>query len=133
LYHYCNSVILKLKQFNQTKYIVGGASLMNTGFVYIPTACQENNGSNCTLHISFHGCNQNVYAIGDAYVSHIGLNAWAESNKLIVLYPQAATSIKSPSACFVCIGSRFFLLFFKNNRIGGDMIRQIITASWVFK
>jgi poly(3-hydroxybutyrate) depolymerase len=56
--------------------------------VYVPEACQRTIG--CRLHVAFHGCLQNVDTIGDAFIRHAGYNEWAEANRIIVLYPQAA-------------------------------------------
>jgi len=77
--------------------------MLHTGYVYIPTECQKN--ATCILHVSFHGCNQNIDSVGDAYVKHTGLNAWAEANNIIVLYPQADKSVlKNPNGCFDWFG-----------------------------
>lgn len=70
------------------------SSLADTGYVYIPQSCQQ--GATCKLHISFHGCNQNANAVGKAYVEQNGLNNWADSNNLVVLYPQTKSSMVLP-------------------------------------
>ncbi|HET9044902.1 MAG TPA: hypothetical protein VFN70_17220, partial [Burkholderiales bacterium] len=36
----------------------------------------------------FHGCRQSVEAIGERFVREAGYNRWADTNRLIVLYPQ---------------------------------------------
>jgi poly(3-hydroxybutyrate) depolymerase len=63
-----------------------GNSLNDVGYVYVPTACK--NGAECALHVNFHGCQQTLADIGMQYVQHVGLNEWAESNNIIVVYPQ---------------------------------------------
>lgn len=68
--------------------------LGETGYVYIPTDCQ--NGEQCQVHVSFHGCNQYAGVVGDAYSTQTGLNDWAESNHLVVLYPQTTASSVAP-------------------------------------
>jgi poly(3-hydroxybutyrate) depolymerase len=40
------------------------------------------------VHIAFHGCRQNADAVGAAFVREAGYNRWADSNHLIILYPQ---------------------------------------------
>jgi hypothetical protein len=67
-----------------------GFSLNSFGFVYVPTACA--NGTLCALHINFHGCQQTTADILNDYPSHVGLNEWAESNNIIILYPQISKS-----------------------------------------
>lgn len=85
-----------LLEFDQTKYAPKtGISLANTGYVYIPEAC-ANKSVVCRVHISFHGCKQMVQSVGMDYVSNTGYNKWADTNNIIVLYPQTVTSSFSP-------------------------------------
>jgi poly(3-hydroxybutyrate) depolymerase len=74
--------------------------LAPTGFIYVPPACEANTGTACRLHIAFHGCKQNVAAVGDAFIRHAGYNRWADTNKLIILYPQTAATSGNPNACW---------------------------------
>jgi len=108
LSHLYNSSALKpkgsfkssnLKQFKQEYYTPAGASpsslsLGDIGFVYVPSSCQS--GATCNLHVAFHGCEQDYVTIGQAFVVHSGLNEWAETNNIIVIYPQAAKSSLFP-------------------------------------
>jgi len=61
-------------------------SLHATGWVYVPGACRA--GESCRLHVAFHGCRQHPDAIGDRFVREAGYNEWAETNRIVVLYPQ---------------------------------------------
>lgn len=61
-------------------------SLHAVGHVYVPRQCRQ--GSSCRLHVAFHGCQQSQDQIGDAYYMRAGYNEWAESNGIVVLYPQ---------------------------------------------
>ena len=70
------------------------SSLSEQGYVYIPKNCQE--GDSCQLHISFHGCKQNAQTVGTQYVDNNGLNNWADSNHIVVLYPQTKNSMFMP-------------------------------------
>ncbi len=70
------------------------STLGDTGYLYVPTSCTK--GSTCTLHISFHGCKQYAGAVGDAYAKGTGLNEWADSNNMVVLYPQTEKSAMAP-------------------------------------
>lgn len=75
--------------------------LADEGYVYIPQACAD--GETCRVHLNFHGCNQQAEAVGTEYVSKNGLNDWAESNRLVVLYPQTKASMfmpLNPQACW---------------------------------
>lgn len=61
-------------------------SMAETGYVYVPASCAARQP--CRVHIALHGCKQNAETIGDRYVRHAGYNAWADTNRLIILYPQ---------------------------------------------
>ena len=82
-----------LLRFDQTLYTGGAAGMDDTGFVYVPQACAA--GETCRLHIALHGCKQGRERIGEAYATLTGYNGWAESNRIVVLYPQAL-SVPSP-------------------------------------
>lgn len=77
-------------------------SFQDIAYVYVPTACQQ--GARCGLHVAFHGCTQNTenFNVRLQYVEHGGYNEWAEANNIIILYPQASTSLvpNNPNACF---------------------------------
>lgn len=60
-------------------------SLADRGYAYVPDACR--NGG-CRVHVAFHGCRQTEAQIGRRFVEGAGYNAWADTNRLIVLYPQ---------------------------------------------
>ncbi len=62
--------------------------LADTGYLYVPRDCES--GAGCRLHVALHGCAQTASLIGDAFYRHAGYNRWAESNRIVILYPQAA-------------------------------------------
>jgi predicted peptidase len=70
------------------------SSLAEQGYMYIPKSCQA--GERCQLHISFHGCQQNAQTVGNQFVENNGLNNWADTNQLVVLYPQTKNSMFMP-------------------------------------
>lgn len=70
------------------------AELWDSAYVYAPKACRE--GAACGLHIAFHGCRQSAELVGDAFAAGAGYNAWAETNRLVVLYPQVRASQLAP-------------------------------------
>ena len=80
----------KLLAFNQTEFVKAGErhGLAGSGYAYVPEACMR--GRRCRLHVAFHGCQQNADTIGDAFIRGAGYNEWAEANRIVVLYPQAA-------------------------------------------
>lgn len=78
-----------LKSFDQAQYLAGAIGMDDTAFVYVPQDCA--NGAFCRLHIALHGCKQGRERISDAYAILTGFNRWAETNGIVVLYPQART------------------------------------------
>jgi poly(3-hydroxybutyrate) depolymerase len=68
--------------------------LAETGYLYVPQSCSK--GQKCQLHVSFHGCKQYAGAVGDAYARGTGLNEYADTNRLVVLYPQTEKSSVAP-------------------------------------
>lgn len=72
--------------------------LAEFGYVYIPAVCEQ--GALCQLHVSFHGCRQDASQIGEVYATRTGLNAYADSNQLVVLYPQIEKSVMNPLGCW---------------------------------
>lgn len=75
-------------------------SMSDKAALYVPTRCQQ--GEECALHISFHGCLQSRQDIGDDYLHKLGFNDWAEANNIIVLYPQITKNflLGNPNACW---------------------------------
>lgn len=60
------------------------------GYVYVPASCAAQGP--CRVHVAFHGCLQNARTIGPDYHEHGGYNEWADTNGIIVLYPQTIAS-----------------------------------------
>jgi poly(3-hydroxybutyrate) depolymerase len=73
-------------QFDQTPYTNGNAGMETTGWIYVPANCAS--GSQCKLHVALHGCVQNYDTIGDKFIKNTGYTRWADTNSIIVLFPQ---------------------------------------------
>lgn len=86
--------------FDQSAFLADPArhGMATTGFAYVPDACAG--GASCRVHVAFHGCKQTVERVGEAFVREAGYNRWADSNRLIVLYPQAHETLFNPNACW---------------------------------
>jgi len=92
-----------IKSVDQNQFIPDGytgesAGLDSLAYIYYPTnySCD----SDCRIHIVFHGCNQSYQEIGTTYVEHAGYNYWAETNNIIVLYPQVKANLLNPRGCW---------------------------------
>jgi hypothetical protein len=94
-----------LKRFDQSIYTKPdepeALSLGDAGYLFVPEDCQR--GEPCRIHIAFHGCAQDIGEIGRRFIENTGYNAWADTNRLIVHYPQARSSPLlpyNPQACW---------------------------------
>ena len=80
-----------LMRFDQTEFGAGAANSMDTnGTVFVPQACAA--GATCGFVVAFHGCKQGHAFIGDRWVVESGIDEWADTNKIIVLYPYAVAA-----------------------------------------
>ncbi len=73
--------------FDQSAFASPFAGLASNGYVYVPRSCKAP-GSKCAVHVVFHGCAQGAGEVQDAVYGKLGYNEWADSNGIIVLYPQ---------------------------------------------
>jgi hypothetical protein len=93
-------------EFDQSRYVRNASFLWltgmdTTGWVYVPAACAS--GASCRLHIALHGCQQGQSYLplktppggglyyGTTFVRHAGYAAWADTNRIVVLFPQAVS------------------------------------------
>jgi poly(3-hydroxybutyrate) depolymerase len=100
-------------EFNQSTFTNGNLGMAATGWVYVPANCAA--GTRCKLHVALHGCKQDFASIGDRYLKNTGYTRWADSNGIVVLFPQAkvdntvhataaSSMLPNPNACFDWIG-----------------------------
>jgi poly(3-hydroxybutyrate) depolymerase len=105
-----------LAAFDQDRYAVAPAlgngdvtrsggpaiGMGRTGYVYTPDACAD--GATCAVVVALHGCQQTAEQIGDTFARNSGLNAYADTNRFVVLYPQARPDegpvIYNPRGCW---------------------------------
>jgi len=99
-------------QFDQTAFTTN-AGMSPTGWVYVPANCAA--GATCRLHVALHGCQQNYDTIGDKFVKNTGYTRWADTNSIVVLFPQtrvdntahstaASGSLANGNGCWDWIG-----------------------------
>jgi poly(3-hydroxybutyrate) depolymerase len=89
----------KFLVFTQSPYAQGfGNGLSSEGVVYIPEACAGKDG--CRLHIALHGCDQNRDQVGTTFIEGSGFARWADTNRLVILFPQVEASVLNPKACW---------------------------------
>lgn len=73
--------------------------MADSGAVYVPASCRAVN-SGCAVHVAFHGCRQNRAAVGDAFIKDTGYARWADSNKLVILFPEVTQGPINPKGCW---------------------------------
>jgi poly(3-hydroxybutyrate) depolymerase len=72
--------------------------MANDAWAYVPANCAAN--QSCKLHVVFHGCKQNVATVGSQFYQNTGYNRWADTNNIVILYPQANTTVANPNGCW---------------------------------
>ena len=92
-----------LATFDQTAFGAStNVSMSPTGSIFVPKSCAQ--GKRCGFVLALHGCLQQSALIGDRWVREAGINEWADSNDLVVLYPDTVASSApaptNPNACF---------------------------------
>jgi poly(3-hydroxybutyrate) depolymerase len=92
-----------LAKFDQSEFgTLSSLSMSPTGSVFVPKSCEQ--GNKCGLVLALHGCLQQAALIGDRWVNQAGINKWADTNQLVVVYPgtiaSSAPGPTNPSACF---------------------------------
>lgn len=93
----------KIVAFDQSEfYVKDDLSMEKIGYLYLPADCAA--GEKCNLHIVFHGCGQGANLIGDKVYGNdgAGFNRWADTNRIVVLYPQVGISFSAPSNPMAC-------------------------------
>ena len=88
-----------LVETDLSAYFTSGSHVAKAGYMYVPEACRGSAGE-CGLHIAFHGCVQGAEFIENRFAMNSGFNEWAESNKLIIVYPQIEKSLFNPKGCW---------------------------------
>ena len=100
-------------EFDQTPFSAGNPGMAPTGWLYVPQNCKD--GAQCKVHVALHGCQQSYSKIGDKYIKNTGYTRWADTNSIIVLFPQtvvdntsrqtsASGSLANPNACWDWVG-----------------------------
>jgi poly(3-hydroxybutyrate) depolymerase len=87
-----------LYNFNQDPFGGGSNELDTNGYVFVPTNCA--NGQSCALVVALDGCEQYQAVAGTDFVSQSGLDQWADTNNIIVLYPYQTEGGSNPDGCW---------------------------------
>ncbi|MEP7301799.1 MAG: PHB depolymerase family esterase [Caldimonas sp.] len=92
----------QLLAFDQVAFAPPGANagLADSGFLYVPPGCTA--AAHCRVHVALHGCLQSAESVGERFARETGFNHWADSNRILVLYPQVnrSTRPRNPYGCW---------------------------------
>lgn len=99
-------------EFDQTAFIQNPGAAP-TGWLYVPANCAA--GTQCRLHVALHGCKQDYANVGDKFLKNTGYSRWADTNNIVVLFPQAradntmhnttaSSMLPNPNACWDWVG-----------------------------
>ena len=81
-------------QFDQNAFSTSAyTSMSDSAYLYVPRSCLA---QSCRVHVAFHGCKQGATVIGDQFYNNTGYNEVADTNNIIVLYPQVQISKAIP-------------------------------------
>ncbi|MGZ5546204.1 MAG: extracellular catalytic domain type 2 short-chain-length polyhydroxyalkanoate depolymerase [Limisphaerales bacterium] len=73
------------------------SGMAGTGYLYVPANCASGGSTVCKLHVALHGCLQNYGNISSKFIDNTGYNKWADTNNIIILYPQTTADSTSHS------------------------------------
>lgn len=80
----------KIIEFDQSEFAPSVLSSMSSSaYAYVPKSCDT---QICKVHVAFHGCEQGATKIDDLFYTSTGYNELADTNNIIVLYPQVQAS-----------------------------------------
>lgn len=90
----------KLVTFNQREFADASTAMADDAYVYVPARCAQK--TSCRVHVAFHGCKQSAAVVKDDFYGKSSYNHWADSNDIVVLYPQvnASTVPFNPQGCW---------------------------------
>ena len=88
----------KFISFDQNEYSDPGDGFADEGVLYVPETCAAQAG--CRLHIVLHGCEQSRETVGDEFIKASGFAGLADTNRLVVLFPQISARTVNPKGCW---------------------------------
>jgi poly(3-hydroxybutyrate) depolymerase len=103
----------QLLTFNQREFADASTNMADDAFAYVPASCAS--GAGCKVHVAFHGCLQSEKYVHDDFYGKTSYNDWADSNNMIVLYPQVNDSQPlNPNGCWDWVGYTGAAYAFRN-------------------
>ena len=75
------------------------AGLSETAYLFVPPACTKGEQA-CALHLVLHGCAQSAVQVGTDFMQQSGYFSWAETNDIVLAFPQVVPGTLNPYACW---------------------------------
>ena len=97
--HAAEAVNDHLDAIDLGRFFDSGSHIADQGFAYVPADCRSDNAE-CRLHVAIHGCVQGAEFVEDRFVRQAGFNEWAETNRIVLIYPQLESSMFNPKGCW---------------------------------
>jgi len=84
---------------DQGAFVARDRGMDEVAWLYVPTSCQS--GQGCRLHVFLHDCGQSYFNRGDAwFANYSGHSRWADTNSIVLLFPQTRPDTASPRGCW---------------------------------
>ncbi len=90
--------------FNQREFADASTGMASDAYAYVPANCTSQ--ARCKVHVAFHGCKQSAAEVQDDFYAKTSYNSWADSNNIVMLYPQVNPSNVpfNPNGCWDWFG-----------------------------
>jgi len=75
------------------------AGLSDTAYLFVPAACASGEQA-CAFHLVLHGCAQSTVQVGTAFIEQSGYLPWAQTNDIVLAFPQVIPGPTNPFACW---------------------------------
>ena len=85
-----------------TEVILDGAAaagMSETAYLFVPPDCVDGEQA-CALHLVLHGCAQSAVQVGTDFILQSGYLPWAETNNIVLAFPQVVPAALNPYACW---------------------------------
>jgi poly(3-hydroxybutyrate) depolymerase len=105
----------------------GEAELLAQAYLFVPPDCADG-AQTCALHLVLHGCAQSAETVGTGFIEQSGYLPWAESNNIVLAFPQVKKSLVAPlnpHACWDWWG------YTNDNYLWRDGAQMKVLADWV--
>jgi Repeat of unknown function (DUF5648) len=108
--------------FDQSELARRRDGMDSLGYLYVPKSCEA--GASCKLHVFLHACGQSEFTRQDGlFPRYSGHARWAETNDIVVLFPQTYPDIDAnPDGCWDT-NNRYSVQF---NQRGGPQVEAIM-------